>query len=489
MNIPGKQRLQGTDGIRRETKRSHISDCKGLTPQQVFLEKSWITEQFMELYAYSCTKNLPKIKTTKNIVVGWDPRDPSGVFVNAVIKGVRKAGANALVLGVVPTPLVPLFMLHQKADCGIMVTASHNPNDQNGIKLFSPFHGMKPLPSDDLQLTQHVLGQKYSSIKSKLLKGKRKNLRQQALKLFFKVTLQAENSWVDESKDFKNVVLVVDPANGSLTGIAKEIFIKVGFANVFEVNAKLNGNVNIFSGVADLEGLKQITAGQIKNPSGFFRRHKAILKLFEVGRKYKASLRQGTMHVVGAIFDADADRFFMLEYDPFKDLLWVLSGDETAILQAQHLSTRFPKKYKGSLYVNTVESDLNAAKAAEKMGFKPEVTAVGDKWILLKILLKQLEQKSKYQNISKSKRQSFIREKKKLQKIGITSIASLQRLREIIGEISETEEKDAKPVLAVGSEETGHNITESKFTSPRRANNLNIFWKRYQERLKYSGCD
>ena len=95
----------------------------------------------------------------------------------------------------------------------------------------------------------------------------------------------------------------------------------------------------------------------------------------------KHRLDKGTMHVVGAIFDADADRFFMLEYDPFKDLLWVLSGDETAILQAQHLSTRFPKKYKGSLYVNTVESDLNAAKAAEKMGFKPEVTAVGDKWI------------------------------------------------------------------------------------------------------------
>ena len=258
MNIPGKQRLQGTDGIRRETKRSHISDCKGLTPQQVFLEKSWITEQFMELYAYSCTKNLPKRKTTKNIVVGWDPRDPSGVFVNAVIKGVRKAGANALVLEVVPTPLVPLFMLYKKADFGIMVTASHNPNDQNGIKLFSPFHGVKPLPSDDLQLTQYVLRQKYSSMKNILLKGKRKNLRKEALKLFFQVTLKAENSWVDESKDFKNILLVVDPANGSLTGIAKEIFIKAGFGNVFEVNAKLNGNVNVFSGVADLEGLNQI---------------------------------------------------------------------------------------------------------------------------------------------------------------------------------------------------------------------------------------
>jgi len=466
MNIPRKQRLQGTDGIRRETKRSHISDCKGLTPQQVFLEKSWITEQFMELYAYSCTKNLPKRKTTKNIVVGWDPRDPSGVFVNAVTKGVRKAGANALVLGVVPTPLVPLFMLYKKADFGIMVTASHNPNDQNGIKLFSPFHGVKPLPSDDLQLTQYVLRQKYSSMKNILLKGKRKNLRKEALKLFFQVTLKAENSWVDESKDFKNILLVVDPANGSLTGIAKEIFIKAGFGNVFEVNAKLNGNVNVFSGVADLEGLNQITAEQIKNPSGFFRRHKAILKLFEVGRKYKASLRKGNMRAVGAIFDADADRFFMLEYDPFKDLLWVLSGDETAILQAQHLSTRFPGKYRGSLYINTVESDINAATAAEKMGLRPEVTAVGDKWILLKILLKQLEKNSKYASLSKSKRRSFMREKKKLQKTGITGIASLQRLREILGEINEAEENNAKPVLAVGSEETGHNITESKFTSP-----------------------
>jgi len=466
MNITEKLRLQGTDGIRRETKRSHISDCKGLTPQQVFLEKSWITEQFMELYAYSCTKNLPKRKTTKSIVVGWDPRDPSEIFVNAVIKGVRKAGANALVLGVVPTPLVPLFMLYKKADLGIMVTASHNPNDQNGIKLFSPFHGMKPLPSDDLQLTQYVLRQKYSSIKSTILKGKRKNVREQALKIFFQVTLKVENSWVDESKDFKNVALVVDPANGSLTGIAKEIFIKAGFGNVFEVNARLNGNVNVFSGVADLEGLNQITARQIKSPSGFFRRHKAILKLFEVGRKYKVPLRKGNMRAVGAIFDADADRFFMLEYDPFKDLLWVLSGDETAILQAQHLSTRFPGKYKGSLYINTVESDLNAATAAEKMGLKPEVTAVGDKWILLKILLKQLEQKSKYPGLSKSKLKSFICEKKKLQKTGITGITSLQKLREILGDINEAEKNDTKPILAVGSEETGHNITESKFTSP-----------------------
>tara|TARA_Y100001960_G_scaffold83381_1_gene89054 strand:- start:2343 stop:3455 length:1113 start_codon:yes stop_codon:yes gene_type:complete len=154
----------------------------------------------------------------------------------------------------------------------------------------------------------------------------------------------------------------------------------------------------------------------------------------------------------------------MLEYDPFKDLLWVLSGDETAILQAEHLIKKFPKKYKGSLYINTVESDLNAAVSAKKMGLKSELTAVGDKWILLKIILKQLEQESKTLDLSRSKRQTFLRESRKLKKTGISSIASLQELRKIIGEVNEVEKKNTKPVLAVGSEETGHNITESRFT-------------------------
>ncbi|MEK9627400.1 MAG: hypothetical protein VW455_00110 [Nitrospinota bacterium] len=464
MDKPESKRLQGTDGIRRETKRSDSPECKGLTPQQVFLEKSWITEQFMELYAYCHIKNLSKSNAVKNVVVGWDPRDPSGVFIDAVINGIRKAGANALSLGVVPTPLVPLYMLHQKADAGVMITASHNPNDQNGIKLFSPFHGMKPLPADDVTLSQFILRTKYSQVKKVPKKGQRIDCRNNALKIFSEFSLFPENSWIDSSTNFKNILLVVDPANGSLTGIAKKVFRQAGMGKVIEVNANLSGNVNVLSGVADLEGRDQITKEEIKKPSGFFRRHKAVLKLFELGRKNKASLVKGKKRVVGAIFDADADRFFMLEYDPFKDLAWVLSGDETAILQARHLATRFPEKYKGSLYINTVESDLNAASTAEKMGLKPDLTAVGDKWILLKIILSQLEQEAKYSGLSKSKRQEFLREKQKLKKKGITSIASLEKLRKILGE-KDLARNDSKPVLAVGSEETGHNITESRFIS------------------------
>ena len=197
-----------------------------------------------------------------------------------------------------PTPLVPLLMQHEKADCGVMITASHNPNDQNGIKLFSSFYGMKPLPSDDLQLSKYVLRQKYSLINNSPVKGKLKECRDKALELFRAFTLSPENSWIDDSINFKNVVLVVDPANGSLTGIAKNFFRQAGFGKIFEVNGKLIGNVNLFSGVADLEGRNRITLDEVKSSGGFFRHHKALKKIFEIGRKNKAFLLKAKMRVV-----------------------------------------------------------------------------------------------------------------------------------------------------------------------------------------------
>ena len=111
--------------------------------------------------------------------------------------------------------------------------------------------------------------QKYSLIKKKPERGKQKNCRKNSLKLFGQFTLFPENSWIDDSVNFKNILVVVDPANGSLTGIAKEIFLQAGFGRVIEVNGNLNGDVNVFSGVADLEGRDRITFDQLKKSSGF----------------------------------------------------------------------------------------------------------------------------------------------------------------------------------------------------------------------------
>jgi phosphoglucosamine mutase len=462
-------RLQGTDGVRREIKFAKDSECKGQAPQQVFLEKGWITEEFMELYAYCYVKNQPQIKPAlskkRTIVIGWDPRDPSGIFTEAVVRGVRKAGAKALVLGVVPTPLVPLFMLHEGADGGIMVTASHNPKDQNGIKLFRPFHGVKPLPADDATLTQSLLKQKFDPIKKALLKGKKTDCRQKALELFRYFSLLPENSWLKSHNTLKALTLVVDPAFGALSEIAAQIFREAGVGKVYEVNGGKGGAVNLCSGVADLEGCVCITRDMILKPSGRFYRHKAIVKLFEIGLANQKSAKFGKIRIAAAIFDADGDRFFRLEYDPFQDTLWVLSGDETAILQARHLVSH--EKYKGSLFVNTVESDLNASASAKSIGLCPLLTAVGDKWILLKIHLALLEQKLLTAKISKQKQAQIKDIIKPLQKNGVTSISTLLELDASIPDAPDTTKNHSK-ILAVGSEETGHNITTGYLTLPNK---------------------
>ena len=71
--IPIPSRLQGTDGVRREIKPAKDSECRGQTPAQVFLEKGWITEEFMELYAYCYVKNQPQKKPAKNLTNKINP--------------------------------------------------------------------------------------------------------------------------------------------------------------------------------------------------------------------------------------------------------------------------------------------------------------------------------------------------------------------------------------------------------------------------------
>ena len=115
--IPIPKRLQGTDGVRREIKLAKDSECRKQTPQQTFLEKGWITEEFMELYAYCFVKKLNKKKQklykTRTIIIGWDPRDSSGLFTKSVIRGVLKAGAPAL-----RTPRITLFVNRPEESLG-----------------------------------------------------------------------------------------------------------------------------------------------------------------------------------------------------------------------------------------------------------------------------------------------------------------------------------------------------------------------------------
>ena len=424
---------------------------------QAFLDKGVMTDEFMERYVYAHVISLIRdrqLKRGDSCVVGWDPRDIQGKYTGAVVRGIRKAGVNALVLGVVPTPLAPMVMLYKQAGGAFMVTASHNPKDQNGIKIFLAYRGMKLLPENDITLTRTLLS--LGDIRNKPLKGKRIDTRREALDLFRRFSLAEENAWSREVS-FQDIILVVDPARGSLTGIAAEVFKQAGFGRVIELNNRLNGDVNLRSGVADLEGTKTISRDMTVKGSGIFARHPAILKLFELGRQHKSQLRSGKLRLSGAVFDADGDRFYRLDYHPNKDCLLVSSGDETAYLQAEYLMKRDPEKYKGTVYINTVESDLNTSRAVERLGFKPQLSPVGDKWVLLRIALLIIETRLK--GFKGAKAATLKKRLARLKQSESLDVSALQKLETQIDQarIGDGGFKDLP--FAVGSEETGHNIT------------------------------
>jgi len=460
-------RLQGTDGIRREIRHAKAI-VPAVSPQVAFLEQGFLTEEFMELYAYAqvslwLEKN--ECASAGGVVIGWDPRDPSKIFTNAVVQGIRRAGASAWVLGVIPTPLVPLYMVYADAMGGLMVTASHNPPDQNGIKIFNAYRGLKPFPLNDEELSRRILDLDYKTIRKLPLAGRKLDHRQSALELFRRFSLAPENSWIDPGSDqkkfFKNTLLVVDPANGSLSGLAAEIFRTAGFNKVYELNGGA-GEVNSGGGVADLEGWQTISAQQAKRAGPFFN-HKAVRKLFELGSKHKARLLQGTLRLWGAVFDADADRFYKLEYCADKDCLHVLGGDDTAFIQSRKLLAFKSSSNHIPLFFNTVESDLNVSSAVEKRGLCPQMTAVGDKWIQLKFALALIEKRIlKLKQESKKKLSPALAKEWQRLRSG-KELPDVYRLQGFEDRLDRLEQPGTQacisPSLALGSEETGHNIT------------------------------
>jgi phosphomannomutase len=344
-------RLQGTDGIRRPVAPS--TDYPNCTPLQAFLDHGVITEQFIELYCYAYASTLDG-----PIVVGWDPRDPEGLYTGAAVRGARKSGNPVWTVGICPTPGVALFQMHSGAAAAFMITASHNFRDQNGIKIFHGPNGLKLFPEDDRALTKRIF--ELGPVPSEET-GTLENRRDEAMDLIRDFHLDPRNSWLEAGETLGDFPLIVDAANGAFSGIAADVLREVHGGEVIEVNGDTaSGQVNTNSGVADLEGHESIARDDAR-----FSNHAAVREVFD--REGKA-----------AVFDADGDRFYRLDYDPESDSILVLSGDETAVHQATYLAPPAP----GTLYINTVESDLNAARHAATLGYETRLTAVGDKWVL-----------------------------------------------------------------------------------------------------------
>ncbi len=367
------ERIQGTDGVRGLVAPSSRFPKD---PLAVFVEDDFLTEEFFELYCYCHIKNLLErglMSEGAEVPIAWDSRDVEGFYTSRAISGISRAGGKPLLMGSLPTPAVPFALAARGAPAGFMITASHNPADQNGIKIFLAPDGMKMLPEDDGHLTVELFAADYELIKRLPEKYEPVGIGVEARSMMMDFHIDPRNSWFAEAPP-DDFILILDTACGATAGIAPEIFQRVGFGTVMQVAGEQNGRINQNSGVALLEGIKDFSG---TSGSG----HLLVKKMWKEsrGEEYRAGKT-----VFGVSFDGDGDRFYLLVYNPHTDSINILSGDECAALQARFLIETEPEKYRGSLFVHSVESDINLSRHAAELGYRPEITGVGDKWILQK---------------------------------------------------------------------------------------------------------
>jgi phosphomannomutase len=343
-----------------------------------------MTEEFFELYCYSHVVDLierGEMSVGDEVLIGWDSRDVDGFYTSKAVSGISKAGGKPGVLGAIPTPGVALALFARDASTAFMITASHNPSDQNGIKIFKAPDAMKMLTEDDDILSKRVAGIDYRDVASAEKKYDEIDLTGFGRKLFFDFHLDARNSWTAEDGLLGDAIIVLDTANGATAKVAPEIFRHLGCAEVVQTAGEQNGRINESSGVALLEGIREISGERFAAGAGFSG-HMGVKKLFSTAAKFKGELQSGKKKLFGVVFDGDGDRFFLLYFNPATVSIIVLSGDECAVLMAEYLVRSQADRYRGSLFVHSVESDINVSRHAQDLGFKPVITAVGDKWVL-----------------------------------------------------------------------------------------------------------
>ena len=270
-----------------------------------------------------------------NVVIGKDTRRSSYMYECALAAGLTSSGADAYLLHVTTTPSVSYIARVDDFDCGVMISASHNPYHDNGIKLIN---------GDGEKMEQPVLDEI-----EKYLDGLAP---EPPLAVGADIGRTVDysagrNRYIGylislSTHSYKGVKVGLDCANGSTWMIAKSVFDALG-ADTYVISARPDGlNINVDCGSTHLANLQKLV------------------------REEKLD--------VGFAFDGDADR--CLAVDENGD---VVSGDKIMYICARHMKDR--GRLDTNTVVTTVMSNLGLYKALDAAGISYEKTAVGDKYV------------------------------------------------------------------------------------------------------------
>ena len=275
-------------------------------------------------------------KDKVKVIVGKDTRVSGDMLEAALVAGLMSVGCDVVTVGVIPTPGVAYLTKKYEADCGVVISASHNPVEYNGIKFFNK-DGYKLDDAVELEIEGYI-----DNIEKVDYHPVGENV---GRKIFVH---NAQRDYIDYLKsivnvDFKGLKVVLDCANGAAYKVAPTIFSELG-ANVVTINSEPDGNnINDKCGSTHPE------------------------KLQEAVVKHKANL--------GLAYDGDADRLIAVDENGN-----IVDGDHIMVLSAIHLKNK--GKLAQDTLVVTVMSNIGLTIAAKEHGINLATTAVGDRYVL-----------------------------------------------------------------------------------------------------------
>ena len=272
------------------------------------------------------------------ILIGKDTRISGYMFESALEAGLSAAGADVMLLGPMPTPAIAYLTRTFHAEAGIVISASHNPHHDNGIKFFSG-QGTK-LPDEIELMIEELLDQPMTVVESEQL-GKVSRINDAAGRY-----IEFCKSSVPSSTDFAGLKIVVDCAHGAAYKVAPSVFRELG-AQVTVLSAQPNGlNINDNCGSTHVEALQAEVLAQ------------------------QADL--------GIAFDGDADRVLMVDHSGA-----LVDGDELLFIIARDLLER--GKLQGGV-VGTLMSNLGLELALADLGIPFVRAKVGDRYVIAELL-------------------------------------------------------------------------------------------------------
>ena len=269
------------------------------------------------------------------IVIGKDTRRSSYMFEYALAAGLTASGADAYLLHVTTTPSVSYVVRTEDFDCGLMISASHNPYYDNGIKVINS-EGHKMEAEVEAKIEAYIDGEI-----DEIPLATKENIGRTV------DYAAGRNRYIGHlislaTRSFKDMRVGLDCANGSASSVAKSVFDALG-AKTYVINNEPNGvNINTNCGSTHIEVLQEYVKEKHLN--------------------------------IGFAYDGDADRCIAVDENGN-----VVDGDRIIYVCGKYLMEQ--GKLKDNTVVTTIMSNLGLYKACDKIGMKYEQTAVGDKYV------------------------------------------------------------------------------------------------------------